>query len=154
MPMIKPKLKYWKPHFLSFSYVPEYGGYRIECDSDDLDVEQEIRSLEVNKPVRYRELEPCVYACLEMCSNLIVRYNDRIRHVKIMFTNMSAEAESLCKSRIEPGSIEYYRLTDLNRELREIPEHINHLESSRNVAVAIRDEARDMARELLQTSKS
>lgn len=148
--MINSNLKYWKPRYLSFNYEPDNGGYRVGENIDDADVEMSLRELRIDSPVWYKNIEPCIYAYMEMCSNLVMRYNDRILQAKTMFTNLEAEAEQLQKSRHEPGTPEYYRLNDIGRKCRSLPELINHLESSRNVAIAIRDEARDMAKELLK----
>lgn len=153
MTMINSNLKYWKPRFLSFNYVPEMGGYSIGENVDDADVEREMGILCQQATMWYKDIEPCVYAYLEMCSNRILRYNDRIRDAKQMLMDIEAEAEMLRDWSLEPGTPEYYRLNEIGRKSKSLKELINHLESSRNLAVAIRDEARDMAKELLEIYK-
>ena len=151
--MINSNLKYWKPRFLSFSYVPEMGGYSIGENVDDADVEMTMREIGIDKPVWYKEIEPCVYDYLEICGNLILRYNDRIIYAKQMLADIGVEYKILRDRPHEPGTPEYYRLNEIGRKSKSLQELINHLESSRNLAVAIRDETRDMAKELLEIYK-
>lgn len=153
-PMINSNLKYWKPRFLSFNYVPEMGGYSIGENIDDADVEMTMREIGIGESVWYKEIEPCVYDYLEICGKLILKYNDRIMYAKQMLADIEAEADILRDWPHEPGTPEYYRLNDISLKSKSLQELINHLKSSRNVAIAIRDEARDMAKELLEIYKT
>lgn len=150
--VITPSLKYWKPHFLSFNYVPEMGGYGIYSCIDDEDVKWVIRALEQEDPVWYGDLERCIHACLRRCSDLVTFMNDRIMEAKQIWEAKENEMERLCKSRsaYEPGTSEYYRTAELSRSISHMPDYIHKLENSRNLAILIKKEAHDMARELLE----
>lgn len=149
--MINSKLKYWEPRFLSFDH--KYGnGYRIVNNIYDTEIDMDMRHIQRDYPPYYGDIESCINDYMESCSQLVKNANKRVEEAEELLSSMIRDVEILCKNPASsmPGMPEYYRKNNLGLKIHDMPYIINHLKSSRNVAVEIRDEARDMAKELLE----
>lgn len=150
--MVNSNLKYWKPRFFSFNYDHDRRGYNVSFSADDTEIDMDMRHIQRDYPLYYRDVESCVNGCLESCSQLVANSNKRVEEAEELRSSMIRDVDILCKNPASsmPGMSEYYLRLHLGLKIIDMLDIINHLKSSRNVAIAIRDEARDMAKELLE----